>query len=202
MIWQNIPCHVCKYFATSLAYFFGINNGLVNMGLVNIVFHYGLLWGFKDKRKQKHAFHHPWCNQYFECLGLLERKYKIFRVVEMGGNYMVEKYLMKLNFKIFKYLPNMCWNGNITMILYIRRDTWKHVMTIKSFIVGIGLNGNKFMNIIIIYSLKQNQYTFHGNWNPKFLHSSRNNCKVHEWQNHNWFDAEKLWCTITWVQKL
>ncbi len=53
-------------------------------------------------------------------------------------------------------------------------------MNVKSFILGIGLNGNKFMNIIIVYSLKQNQYTSHGNWNPNFLHSLSNNFKFHE----------------------
>jgi hypothetical protein len=37
--------------------------------------------------------------EYSECLGLLEGKYKIFRTVEMGGNCMVENYLMKLKFQ-------------------------------------------------------------------------------------------------------
>jgi hypothetical protein len=33
----------------------------------------------------------------------------------------------------------------------------------QKFIVGIGLNGNKFMNNINVYSPKQNQYTSHSN---------------------------------------
>jgi hypothetical protein len=51
-------------------------------------------------------------------------------------------------------------------------------MNVKKIILGIGLNGNKFM--IIVYSLKQNQYTSHGNWNPNFLNSLSNNFKFHE----------------------
>ncbi len=73
----------------------------------------------------------------------------IFRNVEMGGNCMLKKYLMKLNSsKYINYWTNMCWNGQGTMILYIKKQcTWKHVMTVKSFIVNIGhgLNGNKFI---------------------------------------------------------
>ncbi len=61
-------------------------------------FHLYLMWSFENKIKQKHTFHHAWCNQYSECLGLLQKKYKIFIFVEMGGNCMVEKYLMKLNY--------------------------------------------------------------------------------------------------------
>ncbi len=95
-------------------------------------------------------------------------------------------------FKKIKYLPNMCWNGKNTMILYMKQYTWKHVMTVKSFIVGIGLNGNKFMSNINLYSLKQKQYISHGNWYPNFLHSLGNNCKLHEWQNHNWFDVNTI----------
>ncbi len=79
MTWKNIPCYVNKYFTTSLAYFFGINNGLLtlNLGLANKAFHCSLIWRFKDKRKQKHAFNHSWCNQYFECPRLLGKKKKI-----------------------------------------------------------------------------------------------------------------------------
>ncbi len=51
-------------------------------------------------------------------------------------------------------------------------------MIVKSFIVGIGLSENKFMNNTNVYSPKQNQYTFHGNWNPNFLHSPSNNFKL------------------------
>jgi hypothetical protein len=56
----------------------------------------------------------------------------------------------------------MCRNGKGITILYMNQYTWKHVMIVKSFIDGIGLNANKFMNINV-YSPKQNQYTFHGN---------------------------------------
>jgi hypothetical protein len=57
----------------------------------------------------------------------------------------------------------MCWNGKDKTILYMRWYTWKHVMIIKSFMIDIGLNGNKFMNNTNVYSLRQNQYTYHGN---------------------------------------
>jgi hypothetical protein len=57
----------------------------------------------------------------------------------------------------------MCWNGKGITILYMSQYTWKHVMIVKSFIDGIGLNGNKFMNNTNVYSPKQNQYTSHGN---------------------------------------
>jgi hypothetical protein len=36
-------------------------------------------------------------------------------------------------------------------------------MIVKSFIVGIGLNGNKILNNINVYLPKQNQYTYHSN---------------------------------------
>jgi hypothetical protein len=57
----------------------------------------------------------------------------------------------------------MCWNGKGTTILYMKQYTWKHVMIVKSFNVGIGLNGNKIMNNINVYSPKQDWYTSHGN---------------------------------------
>ncbi len=87
-----------------MEYVFGSNNGLLtlNMRVANKAFNYNLMWRFEDKITQKHAFHHPWCNQYSECLRLLGKKYKTFIFVEMGGNCMVEKYLMKLNSRILK----------------------------------------------------------------------------------------------------
>jgi hypothetical protein len=45
----------------------------------------------------------------------------------------------------------------------MRQYTQKHVMIVKFFVVGTGLNGNKSMNITNVYSPKQNQYTSHGN---------------------------------------
>jgi hypothetical protein len=51
-----------------------------------------------------------------------QKKYLILRTIEMGGNYMVEKYL---------------WNGQDTTILYTKRQyTKKHVMTVKSFLAS------------------------------------------------------------------
>jgi hypothetical protein len=42
-------------------------------------------YGFENKRRRKHAFHHPWCNQYSKCLiKALGKKYKILIIVEMG----------------------------------------------------------------------------------------------------------------------
>jgi hypothetical protein len=56
----------------------------------------------------------------------------------------------------------MCWKGQGVSILYIKRQyTWKHVMIIKSIIVDIGLNWNKFMNNTNVYSPKQKEYTSH-----------------------------------------
>jgi hypothetical protein len=137
MTWHGLVCHITYIF-------FRINNGLLtlDMGLANRILKCNLMWRFEDKRKQKHAFHHPWFNQYSKCLRLLEKLYKIFRTIEMGGNYMVEKYLMKLNSQNLSIFAKMCWNGQGTMILYMRQYTWKHVMSVKSSIVSIGLNGN------------------------------------------------------------
>jgi len=63
----------------------------------------------------------------------------------------------------------MCWNGqNITTLCIKKQYTWKHVMTIKGFILDIchGLNGNKFRNTINVYSPEQKIYTFDKNdWN-------------------------------------
>jgi hypothetical protein len=53
------------------------------------------MWRFESK-KIKDAFHRAYYNQYSKCLGLLDKNYNIFRIVQMGGNCMVEKYLMKL----------------------------------------------------------------------------------------------------------
>jgi hypothetical protein len=40
---------------------------------------------------------------------LLDNNYNIFKNVKMGGNCILEKYLMKINFsKYIKYLTNMC----------------------------------------------------------------------------------------------
>jgi hypothetical protein len=63
----------------------------------------------------------------------------------------------------------MCWNGQNTMILYIKRQyRWKHILIVKDFIVDIGhgLNGNKFMNTTNVYSPQQKEYTYHKkDWN-------------------------------------
>jgi hypothetical protein len=51
------------------------------------------------------------CNQCSKCLMILDNNYNIFKNVEMGGNYILHKYLMKINFsKYIQYLTNMCWN--------------------------------------------------------------------------------------------
>jgi hypothetical protein len=50
-------------------------------------------------KAKKIAFHHPYYKQYSKCLGFLDENYNIFKIVEMGGNCMVEKYLMKLKFQ-------------------------------------------------------------------------------------------------------
>jgi hypothetical protein len=52
----------------------------------------------------------------------------------------------------------MCSNGQNIITLCIKKQyTWKHIMTIKAFIldIGHGLNGNKFINTINVYSPKQ-----------------------------------------------
>jgi hypothetical protein len=121
MTWHRIFCHI-TYIV------FGINNGLVilNMGLANRVLECSLMWRFLKTKENKHAFHHPWYNQYFECLRLLERIYKIFKTIELGENYMVEKYLIKFNSQILSIFAKMCWNGQGTTIVYMTQHTWKH----------------------------------------------------------------------------
>jgi len=50
----------------------------------------------------------------------LDNNYNISKNVEMGGNYIFEKYLMKINFaKYINYLTNMCRNGQGSTILNI-----------------------------------------------------------------------------------
>jgi hypothetical protein len=67
----------------------------------------------------------------------------------MGGNYTLEKYLMKLNSHNIYYLFNehvLKWLKYYN-IIHKKTIYWKHIMIIKGFIVNIdhGLNGNKFM---------------------------------------------------------
>jgi hypothetical protein len=113
---HGIFCHV-----TSMVCF-EINNGLLimNMGLAKKVVKNNIMWMFENKKKLKDAFYHPSCNQWSNCLMLLENNYNIFKNVEMSGNCILEKYLMKINFsKYINYLTNMCWNGRGIKILYI-----------------------------------------------------------------------------------
>ncbi len=88
-----------------------------------------------------------------------------------GGKLHAWKILNEIKFsKYINYLTNMCWNGQGTMILFIKRlYTRKHIMIVKAFIIDIGhgLNGNKFMKPGIfmphhfnVYSLKQKEYIF------------------------------------------
>jgi hypothetical protein len=129
MLWNIVNifmCHVellsdvTKYFLTSHRIFchvtfiicFDINNGLLilNMGLAKKTHweqHHVNVW---KQKKLKNAFYHPSCNQCSKCLMLLDNNYNIFKNVEMGGNCILEKYLMKIKFsKYIKYLTNMCW---------------------------------------------------------------------------------------------
>jgi hypothetical protein len=53
----------------------------------------------------------------------------------MGGNYMLEKYMMKLNPQNLPIFAKMCWNGQDIMILYMRQYTWKHVMIVKNLLL-------------------------------------------------------------------
>jgi hypothetical protein len=53
------------------------------------------------------AMSHPWFVTII-CLLLLDNNYNIFLNVEMGGNCILEKYLVKINFsKYIKYLTNI-----------------------------------------------------------------------------------------------
>ncbi len=126
----NIFSDVEKYSLTSYGIFchivcmvcYGINNGILtlNMGLAKKVVESSMVWTFESKNKFKDAFYHPLCNQCSKKFRFFDNNYNIFRNVEMGGNYMLEKYLMKINFsKYINYLTNMCWNGQGIMILYI-----------------------------------------------------------------------------------
>ncbi len=66
------------------------------MGLANRAFDYSLMWRFENKRRHACISSSP-VQPIFQMSKALGKKYKIFRIVEMGGNCMVEKYLMKLN---------------------------------------------------------------------------------------------------------
>jgi hypothetical protein len=91
----------------------------LNMGLLNKAFKSSFMWKFQNKRKQKYTFHNPWCNQY-STMSKGQKNYLIFKIVKLGGNCMVDKYL---------------WNGKGIMIVYTKSQyTKKHIMTIKSFI--------------------------------------------------------------------
>jgi len=110
ILWQAMEysCHV-----TSMVCF-KINNGLLtlNMGLAKKAVESSIVWVFESKKNLKNAFYHPLCNQCSQCLAFLDNNYNIFKNVEMGGNCILEKYLMKINFSNYiKYLTNMCWNG-------------------------------------------------------------------------------------------
>jgi hypothetical protein len=110
---------VTKYFLTSHRIFchvtsivcFDISNGLLilNMDLAKKPIESNVMWTFENKKNLKDTFYHPSCNQCSKCLMLLNNNYNIFKNVEMGGNCILEKYLMKIKFS--KYMTNMCWNG-------------------------------------------------------------------------------------------
>jgi hypothetical protein len=54
------------------------------------------------------ATSHPWF-VIIICLLFFDNNYNIFKNVEMGGNCILENYLVKINFsKHIKYLINMC----------------------------------------------------------------------------------------------
>jgi hypothetical protein len=83
-----------------------------NMCLAKKAIESRIIWTFESKTKLKDAFYHHSCNQCSKCLMLLDNNYNIFENVEIGGNCIFEKYLMKIKFsKYIKYLTNMCWNG-------------------------------------------------------------------------------------------
>ncbi len=121
--WPNILWQAMEYFFhVTCMVCYGINNGLLtlNMGLAKKVGKSSMAWAFENKKNLEDAFYHPSCNKCSKCLGLLNNNYNIFKNVEMGGNCMLENYLMKINFsKYIIYLTNMCWNGQGITILYI-----------------------------------------------------------------------------------
>jgi hypothetical protein len=53
------------------------------------------------------AMSHPWFITII-CLLLFDNNYNIFKNVEMGGNCILENYLVKETSKYIKYLANMC----------------------------------------------------------------------------------------------
>ncbi len=82
---------------------------------------------FRSKTKMKDAFYHPSCNQCSKCLMLLNNNYNIFKNVKMGGNCILEKYLMKIKFsKYIKYMISTCQNGRSIIHKYTSLyNDWK-----------------------------------------------------------------------------
>ncbi len=88
-----------------------INNGLLtlNMGLAKKAIESNIMWAFERKKNLNDTFYHPSCNQRYKCLMFLDNNYNIFKNVEMGGNCILERYLVKITFsKYIKYLTNIC----------------------------------------------------------------------------------------------
>ncbi len=120
--WCEIFCHI-----TFMGHY-KINNGLLTLkGLAKKVVKNSIVWAFESKQKLKDAFYHPSCNQCSKCLMLLDNNYNIFKNVEIGGNFILEKYLMKIKVsKYIKYLTNMCWNGQSIIHKYTSfYNDWK-----------------------------------------------------------------------------
>jgi len=87
MRWNILPCHVHDFLGSTIVYW--LWTWVWPTKLSNATSCEGL------KTKKKDAFHHLWCKQYSKCLGFLDKNYDVFKNIEMGGNCMVEKYLMK-----------------------------------------------------------------------------------------------------------
>jgi hypothetical protein len=94
---------------------FEMNNGLLilNMGLAKKAINNNIMWMFENIFANL-TLYILWSLVQImsKCLMLFDNNYNIFLNVEMGGNCILGKYLIKINFsKYIKYLTNMCWNG-------------------------------------------------------------------------------------------
>jgi len=91
---------------------------------------------------------------------ILDNNYNIFKNVKIGGNCILEKYLMKINFsKYIKYLTNMCWNGWCIIHQYTSLyNDWKFT--------------------------KWRKKPWGQNQNLNFLHSLVNSKDIYEWDSN------------------
>ncbi len=178
MTWHGIFYHVICIFFWDQQWFIDSKHG------------YGkhsswvcLMWGFEDQKK--------WISSslvqpiFQMCKAHVKENQNCWNRCKLHG----WKIFDEIKFSKSFHICQTCVEMAKVLQYYTWNNIHESVMTVKSFIVGIGLNVNKFISNTNVYSPKKIQYTFHGNWNLNFLHNPGNNYKLHKWENHNWFDA-------------